>query len=503
MADFTFSQLEKKYDHFGQPVISIVVAGEELEENNKGIAFSDVRVELSAGFEASMASFVLYNVFDRISAQFVFKRFKKYVLLGSSVVIYFGYGSNVREVFRGFIAKVNFDYQEGSIPGVQVTCMDLKGIMMSNNSARQLKAKTYSAALKEILSEEPYVTMMSEGVFKDYKIIDTPDGQMSAAWGGGMAAAAAAAATSAATSAAQSAAESAAGAAMSAVPGASEAAGAASELSNMGNQAQGLANQAQGAAAAAGALSGAAGVGGMTNMSSDFYTVEMVGESDYEFFVRAAKRYNFDFFILSGVLYFRAAKSDTTPYMTLAPDTGIRSLSVEYDITGLYGKVEVRNVDPGKGKTISASKKFKNKISQGSKAKGIVSNLTKVYIDPTVNSKDDASCRADYLVENMSYRFGTLDAELVGLPELVPGKFIEIDNLGKDVENTFYLQEVIHMFRTDGSYVTRIIGKAAMIKDSMFGALGDAMGEIQDAKDAVSDAANDVQNVMVDVGGII
>ncbi len=438
MAEFDFDDLKKNYDSFRHPVVTIEIAGNEFGENKYGLAVSDIRVELSAGFEASMATFVIYNVYDRIQASFVFDRFKKYVLLGSSVVMHMGYGSTVKEVFRGFIAKVNFIYDEDDIPGVMITAMDIKGIMMTNNSAKQLTAKTYSGALSAILAQEPYVTLMSEGVFKTTSIKATPDGQQGGAGGIG-------------------------GAAGGMIPGASD---------------------AQGAMAGAGGAQGVGAAGG--NLSSDTYTVEMVGESDYEFFVRAAKRFNYDFFVLSGELIFRPAKSDTSTYMSLGPDSGLRNINVEYDITGLYGKVEVRNVDPGKGKVVSSSKKFSNKISQGSKAKSIVSKLEKVYIDPTVETKNDAGYRANYLIEDMSYRFGTLEADVIGLPELVPGRFISITGLGKDVENVFYLQEVIHSFTSDGEYKTKLIGKAATITDDPAGAIGGGLGGVGDIGGSIS-----------------
>ena len=472
MAEFEFDDLKKEYDNFGHPVVSIEINGEEFENNQFGLGVSDIRIELSAGFEASMASFVIYNVYDQIYGTFVFDRFKKYVLLGSSVVIYTGYSASVREVFRGFIAKVNFIYDEDDIPGVMVTAMDMKGIMMTNNSSRQLKAKTYSAALKEILGMEPYVTLISDGVIKSYKITDTPDGQMNVAAGGGI---------GGLSGAASGLLEGAASSTLDSVPGASDAANAAN-----------TAGGAQSALGEAGALTGNG-----NEQTSDVYTIEMTGESDYEFFVRAAKRFNYDFFILGGELIFRPAKSDTAIYMSLSTKTGMRNINVEYDITGLFGKVEVRNVDPGKGKLISATKKPNNKISQGSKAKGIVGNLEKVFIDPTASSKDDASYRANYLIEDMSYRFGTLEADIIGLPELVPGRFIEISGLGKDVENQFYIHEVIHTINGDGDYITRIIGKAATITDSVgVGAMaGGISGGISSATGAVSNAAGAVSGI--------
>ena len=115
----------------------------------------------------------------------------------------------------------------------------------------------------------------------------------------------------------------------------------------------------------------------------------------------------------------------------------------------------------GNAKAISVSKNIDNKISQGSNAKQLIQNTKKVYIDPTVASKEDADNRADYLVEDISYRYGTLEAELIGLPELVPGRFIKLKDIGPTVSNTFYLVTVRHILNADGEYFTRITGKAA------------------------------------------
>ena len=423
MAEFDFETLKKEYGMFRDPYVGIEVAGLDMADNKFGFAVSDVRVELSAGLEASMASFVIYNSYDIVTTTFLMDKLKKYITLGSSVIIRFGYASGIREVFRGFIAKVNFIYEEDGIPGVMVSALDIKGVMMANNSSKQLKANSYSMALKEILDNDPYSTMMAEGVFSGYEIADTS------------------------------------GKGQTIVSGAQGAQlPAATPASVPGNQA--------GDAAATPAKDMAS-----AQQTTDIFSVEMVAESDYEFFVRAAKRYNCDFFVLGGKLFFRKAKSDTSTLIELTPKTGIMNINVEYDITGLYGSVEVRNVDAGKGKLISGKARVNNKISLGSKAKSIVGKLNKVYIDPTVESKEDATVRAESLAEMMSYRFGTLEATMVGLPEIVPGKFVTLSGMNQGPDNNYYLQEVIHTFSGEGIYRTKLIGKAAKL-DSVGSGIG-------------------------------
>ena len=93
------------------------------------------------------------------------------------------------------------------------------------------------------------------------------------------------------------------------------------------------------------------------------------------------------------------------------------------------------------------------------KEKSLVSSIEKVYIDPTIRSKEEAEYRAAYLQNDISYRYGTLRAEFVGLPELSPGFFVRVSVLGEDTPLDFYLTEVRHVVNDDG-YATFVVGKA-------------------------------------------
>ena len=164
-------------------------------------------------------------------------------------------------------------------------------------------------------------------------------------------------------------------------------------------------------------------------------TIEMVGESDYEFVVKVAKKFNFDFFVANGKIYFRPAKSDLTKQITITPDANIRRMSVEYDMTGLVEEIVVRGLDVGKAKQVS------------------------VYIDPTVSDNSEAGYRANYLYENISYRYGSLELDIAGIPDIQPGKYIKISDLGTAASNEFYVQSVRHTFSADGAFMTHIEGK--------------------------------------------
>ncbi|MBR3603029.1 MAG: phage late control D family protein [Lachnospiraceae bacterium] len=381
MATHKYLDLKKKYDNFEYPLVVLTINGKEFGKNRSDFLVSDIEVELTSGYEASIATFCLYNTFEHHTSEFRTEEVKDYILLGSSVELAMGYGMQAQMVFCGFISRVNFFYESGEMPGIRVTAMDVKGVMMANKYSRQLTATSFGEAVKEILNKGPYMAMTGSGLIKNVVISDTPDKTMNTA---------------------------------------------------------------------------------ATSKASD-RTIEMVAESDYEFVVKAAKKYNYEFFSECGNVYFRKAKQNAETVMEMGPAEGMKNFDVEYDVTGLVETIKARSTDVSKAKVIEASQKLKHKISMGNKAKKLIKNSEKIYLDSTITSKEEAQYRVESLMEEISYRFGTLECDCIGIPELMPGKFLVLKSLGEPVDNKFYLEKVVHRMNDMRGFETTIYGKASGI----------------------------------------
>lgn len=397
---YTYKDLQDKYADFAHPRARVLLGDTPFDSVSAGMAVNDIHVEVTSGYEASVASFRLYDSYDPSTGKFFYEKVKKQVLMGNSVTVQLGYLDQLETVFVGFVSGVAFGFEPGGLPYIEINAMDIKGLMMGGSYAASLKATTYSAAVKEVLDRTGEGRLQQMGGITSSEIINTPD---------------------------------------------------------------------------AGGVPGGAPVGGSSKSSP--ITMEMVSESDYEFVVRAAKRYNYEFFVDRGKVLFRPAKSDTSLLIKMGTRTGLRGFHIQYSITGVVGKIEARAMDPGKGEVIAAKSSFNNTISTASKAKQLVGKGTKVYLDASITSKEEAEARVASLMEQMSYRLGSLEADCVGIPDLVPGRFIEVTGMGVPVDNQFYLTAVTHDFTSDGGYRTHIEGCAAQIKTSpAAGAAGTAAG---------------------------
>lgn len=380
MTTYTYQQLKQKYHDFSIPMADVMVSGKSFGENREQMLIGEVEVEITCGFEASAASYRIYNCLDSDTGEYQIKELKPYILLGAAVTIFLGYQGRMEEVFRGVITQVQFIGEEEEIPCVEVNAMDIKGIMMANCHARQMRAQDYSGAVREIFDKNTYQNLISQGVIQNLEISSTPD----------------------------------------------------------------------------------ASKGQETNLSE---SIEMVSESDYEFIVKAAKRWNYEFFIRRGILYFRKAKDTKETLLKLGPGQGLFGFWISYNLSGLVNTVEVRGMDVKKGEAIVAKKRFNHKISLGNKAKSLISQTERVFIDPAVHSKTQAECRAEVLLEEMAYQYGELEGNCVGIPELLPGSFVELEGLGLAADNCFYLKKVRHVLHTETGYRTYIMAQAPGLKE--------------------------------------
>ena len=382
----TYDALRTKYNEFSLPRSVIEFNGKPFEAGN--IIVTDINVEATCGFEASVARFRLYNVFSPATGKFQYDLIQNDVTLGSALTIKLGYLSALSVVFVGFVANISFGFDPTDLPYIEITGMDAKGLMMASSYAAQLTAKSYGEAVSEILGRTAYEKLRTTGAVTSVNVTDTPDKKSGPTGGNGL--------------------------------------------------------------------------GGGSKASAE--TIEMVEESDYEFVVKAAKKFNYEFFVDRGAIYFRKARSTNTVLMELGVGKGLLGFEVNYTLTGLVGSVEVRAMNPDTGKAISSVKQLTANISTGTRAKPLISGAKKVYIDPTVTSQEQADARASYLADEISYRLGTLECSCPGIPDLAPGQFVRVSGLGSPIDNIFYVTSVTHDFRSESGYQTKLIAKASEVK---------------------------------------
>lgn len=166
---------------------------------------------------------------------------------------------------------------------------------------------------------------------------------------------------------------------------------------------------------------------------------------DYSFIKSIAEENNFEFFQLAGKVYFRKSKSVKTPITTLTHGENI-----------LYFKREIkyRNI-----KVTAYGKNYKDKknIRGDSTAKTDYPYIQSTFVSNRIiqsgriDTVDKAKKRAEAAGKKYIEDAYSAEIECIGIPELIPGRYIKLDGFDKDIDNTYYITQADHNF-TPGKY---------------------------------------------------
>lgn len=188
-------------------------------------------------------------------------------------------------------------------------------------------------------------------------------------------------------------------------------------------------------------------------------TVEKIPEivqksSDYKFIkkklCRAANR---EFFALAGVVYFREPDKNKTPLMTL--EWGKSLMSFSLNTSFINEELKLFGQDPKKKQHIEASLKVKS----DSKMFPITfSPIPKEFQDASVQDKGSADKWLKHKAHDELKNSRSGNGSCIGLPEIVPGRYLKLSNLDSSIPDSVYVKSVTHSFGESGYTTSFEIG---------------------------------------------
>lgn len=166
--------------------------------------------------------------------------------------------------------------------------------------------------------------------------------------------------------------------------------------------------------------------------------------NDYEFITKElARKGSREFFIFADKAYFRKLKSNTSAIMKLQHGRELFELKVDYRY--LDKKIKIFGYNQSEQQQISFEKEIKSRISQTS----VMKTPEFTIADQDVDSQDKAKNRAEFIAQFEENRSCTGIGKTIGLPELVPGRYVEVELADSLVNRKFYISEVRHSIIND------------------------------------------------------
>ena len=181
-------------------------------------------------------------------------------------------------------------------------------------------------------------------------------------------------------------------------------------------------------------------------------------QSDYDFLVSLAKRIHYLFYVINGVVHFEpypTLKNSTTS-IVITPGDYLIDFSREITLSDQVDVVKVRkNNEENPNEPIEGTSSDDNKASDVSNSLDPKNNNKKevLIIDPSIKDGNEAKEIAKAEYETRSWNFAKGKFKIRGLPEIVPGKYVEIKNVSDDIDQKYFITEVRHEF-SGGSYYT-------------------------------------------------
>lgn len=171
--------------------------------------------------------------------------------------------------------------------------------------------------------------------------------------------------------------------------------------------------------------------------------------TDYDFIMKnliQTGRVNREFVVFAGKAYFREPKKDTTPIMKLSYGRELKFLSVSFAYQDMEINVTGVNEDQER---IEETESVKGSLSQGKPVDTPVCRIAAPLAYTNERAKIIAKAAAIREERKGCIGFG----RTIGIPEIVPGRYIEVENTDEMLNRKYYLTQVHHSY-TEKGYVT-------------------------------------------------
>jgi phage protein D len=125
-------------------------------------------------------------------------------------------------------------------------------------------------------------------------------------------------------------------------------------------------------------------------------------------------------------------------------------------LSSYIDKVIVKGYSDSEHKVVMGMADKIEKVGEGKELVSYASKLKKtetILLDYEINSEEEAKVRAQAELDRRSMAFVKGAGRCIGVPEVVPGAYIEIKDFDETVDNLYYVTKVVHKM-TDGNYYT-------------------------------------------------
>ncbi len=175
---------------------------------------------------------------------------------------------------------------------------------------------------------------------------------------------------------------------------------------------------------------------------------------DFKYLRMLAEQYGMSLLAVDGELIFDNVIKNSSSLIELTIGSGLLDFQKRFSLQGQVGEVEIwgRDTDQkfikGSATSVSISGKGKTAVQLAPKFKQTALRENNEYVRTEKQCVELAQARLDAIALNFISGRGAC----VGLPELIPGRFITIKGLDEETVGSYFVTKVRHRFSQQGYY---------------------------------------------------
>ncbi len=185
-------------------------------------------------------------------------------------------------------------------------------------------------------------------------------------------------------------------------------------------------------------------------------------QDDWKFLCVLAERYGATLFAVDGELIFDNVITKTTPILNLTVGKSIIRFSRRVSLAHQVGKVEVMGRDVNQ-KAVKGTAARVTAGGEGKTAAEWVSALKDAVLrehSEYARTQKECETLAQHRLNSIAMGFVSGEGECIGIPELIPGRYIKIDGGDDQTDGTYFISKVCHHISAS-SYTTTFEIKGA------------------------------------------
>ena len=183
---------------------------------------------------------------------------------------------------------------------------------------------------------------------------------------------------------------------------------------------------------------------------------------DWKFLTMMAQRYGASLFAVDGELIFDKVITKTSPILTLTIGKNVKSFTKRVSLAHQIGKVEVLGRDVNQKPVKGEASRVTAGGSGKSAAEWVRGLKDSVLRERTEFAQTQEECKtlAENRLNSIAMGFVSGEGECVGIPELIPGRYIKIDGADDATNGSYFLTKVVHRINSE-QYITSFEVKGA------------------------------------------